>query len=189
MSKLIQTVFVAAFVCGGVSAQTSAWQPSPGHTQVPLWPGAVPDSTPVAGPETMGTNTKDLIAGRLWVHVDAVSQPTMTVYSPKGKNTGAAIVVFPGGGYWLLAIDVEGTEVCDWLTSKGISALTPRSGISRLGCSGFPQADIYQLRSARILTSACTRLSMPPTRKAAARILRWRFFRDICLKTPLKSLN
>jgi hypothetical protein len=39
----------------------------------------------------------------------------MTVYSPKGKNTGAAVLVFPGGGYVVLAIDLEGTEVCDWL--------------------------------------------------------------------------
>jgi acetyl esterase/lipase len=47
----------------------------------------------------------------------------MTVYSPKGNNTGAAIVVFPGGGYQVLAIDLEGTEVCDWLTSKGITCV------------------------------------------------------------------
>jgi acetyl esterase/lipase len=45
----------------------------------------------------------------------------MIVYSPQGKNTGAAVVVFPGGGYEILAIDLEGTEVCDWLTSKGIT--------------------------------------------------------------------
>jgi acetyl esterase/lipase len=47
----------------------------------------------------------------------------MTVYSPTGKNTGAAVVVFPGGGYEILAIDLEGTEVCDWLTSKGITCV------------------------------------------------------------------
>jgi acetyl esterase/lipase len=47
----------------------------------------------------------------------------MTVYSPKGKNTGAAVVVFPGGGYQILAIDLEGTEVCDWLTFKGITCV------------------------------------------------------------------
>ncbi len=45
----------------------------------------------------------------------------MTVYSPEGKNTGAAVVVFPGGGYEDLAIDLEGTEICDWLVSKGIT--------------------------------------------------------------------
>jgi hypothetical protein len=63
-----------------------------------------------------------LVAGRPWVYVDRVSQPTMTVYSPKGRNTGAAVVVFPGGGCNVLAIDLEGTEACDWLTSKGLQA-------------------------------------------------------------------
>ncbi len=52
-----------------------------------------------------------------------VTQPTMTVYSPKGKNTGVAVVVFPGGGFESLAMDLEGTEVCDWLTPKGISCV------------------------------------------------------------------
>jgi acetyl esterase/lipase len=47
----------------------------------------------------------------------------MTVYSPQGRNTGAAVVVFPGGGYNILAIDLEGTEACDWLTSKGITCV------------------------------------------------------------------
>jgi acetyl esterase/lipase len=47
----------------------------------------------------------------------------MTLYSPVESSTGAAVVVFPGGGYNILAIDLEGTEVCDWLTSKGISCV------------------------------------------------------------------
>ena len=55
--------------------------------------------------------------------VGKVSQPTMTVYSPKGLNTGAAVVVFPGGGYWVLYMDLEGTEICDWLVSRGITAI------------------------------------------------------------------
>ncbi|MBY0443343.1 MAG: alpha/beta hydrolase [Mycobacteriaceae bacterium] len=45
----------------------------------------------------------------------------MTVYPAKGANTGAAILVFPGGGYRGLAIDLEGTEVCDWATAKGMT--------------------------------------------------------------------
>jgi acetyl esterase/lipase len=47
----------------------------------------------------------------------------MTVYSPRGTNTGVAVVVFPGGGYFCLAMDLEGTEICDWLTSRGITAV------------------------------------------------------------------
>src|SRR4029079_2324086 len=66
---------------------------------------------------------KRLVGGKPWVYVDKVSQPTMTVYSPQGRNTGAAVVVFPGGGYNILAIDLEGTEACDWLTSKGITCV------------------------------------------------------------------
>ena len=122
MCKLIQTFFVAVLAWGGLSAQTPAWQPSPGHTQVPIWPKEPPDPQPAAGPEVV-TTEKSLVAGRPWVAVERVSQPTMTVYSPKGKNTGVAVVVFPGGGYRILAIDLEGTEVADWLTSKGITCV------------------------------------------------------------------
>jgi len=108
-----------------VRAQTAVWQPSPGHTQVPIWPGAAPDGQPTAGPEFVTTDSgrSDLIAGKPVVVVSRVSRPTMTIYSPQGKNTGVAMVVFPGGGYQILAMDLEGTEVCDWLTSKGITCV------------------------------------------------------------------
>jgi acetyl esterase/lipase len=52
-----------------------------------------------------------------------VSQPTMTIFSPQRKNTGVAIVVFPGGGFNGLAIDLEGTEVCSKLISQGITCV------------------------------------------------------------------
>ena len=119
---------IAVFVLvarGGVDAQQPVWQPSAGHAQVPIWPGAVPDAQPPAATEHVeaANGPKDLVAGRPWLAVEQVSRPTMTVYSPKGKNTGVAVVVFPGGGYQILAIDLEGTEVCDWLTSKGITCV------------------------------------------------------------------
>jgi acetyl esterase/lipase len=63
------------------------------------------------------------VAGKPFVFVVNVSQPTMTVYRPNGSNTGVAVVVFPGGGYNALAIDLEGTEICDWLRSRGITAV------------------------------------------------------------------
>ena len=123
MKPLILALYVV-LSSAGLSAQTLVWQPSPGHTQVPIWPGTPPDARPVAGPETATTTGKDeLVAGRPWVAVSNVSRPTMTVYSPQGKNTGAAVMVFPGGGYEILAIDLEGTEVCDWLTSNGITCV------------------------------------------------------------------
>lgn len=111
------------FAVGGLRAQTTEWQPSPGHTQIPIWPGTAPDAQPATGSEKTVTDNKELVAGRPWVYVTNVSKPTMTVYSPTGGNTGVAVVVFPGGGYQGLAIDLEGTEVCDWLTSKGITCV------------------------------------------------------------------
>ena len=54
---------------------------------------------------------ENLVGGKPWTYIENVSIPTMTVYSPTGKNTGAAVIVFPGGGYQILAIDLEGTEV------------------------------------------------------------------------------
>lgn len=123
MKALIAALFFV-FAFGSLNAQKPVWQPSPGHTQLPIWPGAAPDPQPVAGPEFAETvGKRDFVAGRPWVAVENVSRPTMTVYSPKGKNTGAAVVIFPGGGYQILAIDLEGTEVCDWLTSKGITCV------------------------------------------------------------------
>ena len=122
MKSLIVVVW-AVFACGGLRAQADAWQPSPGHTQVLIWPGAAPDAQPVATPESVTAVTKPLVAGRPWRDVENVSRPTMTVYAPKGQNTGAAVVVFPGGGYKILAIDLEGTEVCDWLVSAGITCV------------------------------------------------------------------
>ncbi|HEY1560167.1 MAG TPA: alpha/beta hydrolase [Caulobacteraceae bacterium] len=52
-----------------------------------------------------------------------MTRPTMTVYVPSRKNSGAAIIVIPGGGFQMLAIDLEGTEICDWLTSRGITCV------------------------------------------------------------------
>jgi hypothetical protein len=104
MKPLIFVICVV-FVFGGPSAQQSEWQPSPGHTQVPIWPGPVPDAQRAAGPEVGTTQNESLVAGRPWFWVGKVSRPTMTVYSPKRKNTGAAVVVFPGGGYQILAME------------------------------------------------------------------------------------
>lgn len=103
-------------------AQKPAWAPAPGHPSFPIWPNGAPGATANPEPEVDTTNTKDdLIAGRPLIRLGNVSSPTLTIYTPKGKNTGAAVVVFPGGAYSILAIDLEGTEVCDWLNNAGIT--------------------------------------------------------------------
>jgi acetyl esterase/lipase len=111
-----------AFTSSAASApfpHAAVWQPSPGHVQAPIWPGTPPDLVPDPQPESEASTH--------------VSRPTMTVYAPKARNTGVAVVVFPGGGYQVLAMDLEGTEICDWLSSRGVTCVllkyrVPNSG-------------------------------------------------------------
>ena len=49
-----------------------------------------------------------------------VSTPTITVFPAKGHGNGAAVLVFPGGGFQQLAIDLEGSEACNWMTARGM---------------------------------------------------------------------
>jgi len=137
--KLFRVAVWVVLGCGGLSAQTAVWQPSPGHAQIAIWPGAAPDPQPVAGPES--AETSGAIAGRPLVGISNVTRPTLTVYSPKGKNTGAAVVVFPGGGYQGLAIDLEGTEVCDWLTPRGITCVLLKYRVTDVGA--YPKSGPY----------------------------------------------
>jgi acetyl esterase/lipase len=121
MKSLITALSIVSVVFN-LNAQTTVWQPSPGHTQIPIWPGTPPDASAqhTPGPEYV-TNTSSSEGPLTWVR--NVTKPTMTVYSPAGTNTGVAMVVFPGGGYNELAMDLEGTDICDWLTSRGITAI------------------------------------------------------------------
>jgi len=121
--KLWTVALCLLAICGSAPAKTMVWMPAAGHAQIPLWPGTAPDAQPMPGPETEALRTEHLIAGKPWMAVTNVTRPTMTVYPPEGKNTGAAVVVFPGGGFEVLAIDLEGTEACDWLTSRGITCV------------------------------------------------------------------
>jgi acetyl esterase/lipase len=91
---------------------------------LPLWPGGAPEPYH-GGPEQDITKPSDaLIAGKPLMHLTNVSKPTLAVYPPpSGKNSGAAILVFPGGGYRILAYDLEGTEVCTWLNSIGVTCV------------------------------------------------------------------
>jgi acetyl esterase/lipase len=134
-----KTLAVMCCCAGALSAsaqaggQSGGWQPSPGHKQVAIWPGAAPDPQPVKGPETVAVDPTFLVAGKTVAGVSNVTRPTMTVYSPKGKNTGVAVVVFPGGGFQMLAIDLEGTEVCDWLTARGITCVLLKYRVTDVG--------------------------------------------------------
>jgi acetyl esterase/lipase len=147
MSRSFRTLAVHALTAAVFSAHAIAqqhlppWQPSPGHQQIPIWPGAAPDPVVYDGPEYSVKVEDDLVAGKPWISDERVSVPTMTVYTPKAENTGAAVVVFPGGGYQILAMDLEGTEVCDWLTARGITCVLLKYRVP--GSAKFPKSGAY----------------------------------------------
>lgn len=102
-------------------ADTAPWLPT-NAAQIQIWPGAAPGGQVVKGPERAAP-AKGKVAGQIWTSVTNVVQPTITIFPPQNLNTGVTLVVFPGGGYQMLAIDLEGTEVCDWFTLKGFTCV------------------------------------------------------------------
>ncbi|MDR3773125.1 MAG: alpha/beta hydrolase [Terracidiphilus sp.] len=119
-----------------LAAQSSGWPPDPGHVTLPLWPGAAPGAPANPPAEADMTTAKDnLIAGRPLVRLGNVSAPTLTLYPAKAGSNGPApaVVVFPGGGYSILAIDLEGTEVCDWLNSAGVTCVLLKYRVPNTG--------------------------------------------------------
>jgi len=119
-----------------IAAQKPAWQPAPGHITLPLWPNGAPGA--IANPPAEADMTKptdNLIAGHPLVRLGNVSSPTITYYAPKVSSGGSApaVVVFPGGGYQILAIDLEGTEVCDWLNNVGVACLLVKYRVPNTG--------------------------------------------------------
>ena len=88
---------------------------------IPLWPGTPPGDQGGLAPERDTTKpTDNLVAGKPVIRLGSVSTPTLTLYRAP-RNGGATVVVFPGGGYSILAMDLEGTEVCDWLNTLGVN--------------------------------------------------------------------
>ncbi len=104
-----------------LSAAALAAAPAP---PISLFPKGTPGEKQNTGPEKDMTTPKDgLVGGRPVIRLGNVGQPTLTFYpAPASRNSGATVLVFPGGGYRILALDLEGTEICDWLNSIGVNA-------------------------------------------------------------------
>jgi acetyl esterase/lipase len=123
--KLVLTfLFICSFMNQLQAEEIRQWKPALGNNQIPIWPdGKMPDPVDKSKPESIKIRTDQLVAGKPWTDISDVSRPTITIYSPKTNNSKTAIIVFPGGGFNGLAIDIEGTEICNWLTSKGITCV------------------------------------------------------------------
>ena len=150
MNKELLLVAAAALGTASAPAQPAAaapgWTPPAGLVTLPIWPATPPGATAGLPPE-MNVNAAGTkrMAGRPYVRLTNVATPTITVYPAKGNNTGAAIVVFPGGGYQILSMDLEGTEVCDWLSQIGVNCVllkyrVPDSGPYPKSAAAFEDA-------------------------------------------------
>ena len=103
---------------------------------VSLWPGKAPDEPGTIGAETVRMSPK---LDRKQVEVTEstrlitnVTKPTLTIYRPaKDKDTGTAVVICPGGGYWNLYWQLEGEEVAAWLNSLGITGIILKYRVPR----------------------------------------------------------
>jgi len=90
-----------------------------------IWPGKPPGETKELPPEIdLTKDTDKLIAGKRIIKLGNVSTPQIAVYKPeKSKDTGASVIICPGGGHHILAYDLEGTEVAEWLNTIGVTGI------------------------------------------------------------------
>lgn len=108
-----------------LAAKPADWHPPADDPTLVLWPSGAPGPQTATGLEHDTTKPTDRpVAGRPVMRIGDVSVPTITLYAaPAAHNSGAAVMVFPGGGYSIVAIDLEGTEVCAWLNSIGVNCV------------------------------------------------------------------
>lgn len=150
--------------CAALLQAASNLEPS---TVIPLWPKGAPGETAPIGPEhDTTTASSPLVAGKRVARITNVSNPTIALYPAAGGNrTSAAVLVFPGGGYSILALDLEGTEVCEWLNSIGVTAalvkyrVPARRGTPR---AGAPLQDAQ--RAIRLVRERAKEWGINPTR-------------------------
>lgn len=109
------------FTASAAAPAAATWQAPAGTTEFPLWPdGQVMAPPKLKGPEQV-SETVSRASGEHWMMLQNVAVPTLTVFPAKGLPNGTAVMVVPGGGYNVLAIDLEGSEICDWLTAQGVT--------------------------------------------------------------------
>ena len=143
----------------------------------PSWPGAAPDGTfRPQPPESVQTYDDAAAVDGKSQAVLNIATPTMTVTPAKGRRTGTAVIVFPGGGFQKVFVDLEGTEICDWLTGRGITCIVSKyrapggndfwdSTVRRHITPAIPRAlqDVAQ-RTIRLVRSNAGELGIDPKR-------------------------
>ena len=108
----------------------AATAPGAPPMSVDLWPGKTPGDVGIKGEETSRIHPSPLVGPTKLI--TNVSKPTLTIYPPpKDKNTGTAMLICPGGGYWDLYWELEGEEVAAWLNSQGMTGIILKYRVPR----------------------------------------------------------
>ncbi len=126
MEMKFPSLCLALFLLFSASTDSlcSSDNPKSDDETIQLWEGR-PPAPNMELPEEVDTTKPDsnLVAGRRVIRTGNVSTPTLTVYRPdQRKSNGTSVVICPGGGHYILAWDLEGTEVAEWLNDLGITA-------------------------------------------------------------------
>jgi acetyl esterase/lipase len=112
--------------CAAPAVPTLAPQP----IVIDLWPGQAPGDAGIKGEESTRTYDSPLVGPTMLI--SNVSRPSITIYpAPKERNTGTAMLICPGGGYWNLFWELEGTEVAAWLNSQGMTGIILKYRVPR----------------------------------------------------------
>src|SRR5437660_5250620 len=99
-------------------------------TILPVWPGEVPGDYGTIGPERIREPSEAPTKTAKWI--TNVTKPAVSIFGPaKDRNTGTAIIICPGGGYWNLAWDLEGEEVAAWLNGIGVTGVVLKYRVPR----------------------------------------------------------
>ena len=152
---VVVLVGLGSTVSGVEAAEEVVWR---------LWPGEPPDEKQKVGPERYLEGKPGQAEIK---RLTDVGTPTVTIYPPPPeKHTGCAVLVAPGGGYSILAIEHEGTQVCAWLNALGITAALLKYRVpKRPGQTPENLAMIQDAqRAIALLRSRATELRIDPQR-------------------------
>jgi acetyl esterase/lipase len=159
MKRLLVSVYFSLLGC---STLLAAEKP----LTVNVWPGKAPGDEGDLSPEKV---TEPKPGQRGVKRITNVSHPTLTIFKPaRDKDTGAAVVIAPGGGYNILAWDLEGEEVAQWLNSIGVTGVVLKYRVPRRsGTSGNkppPQALMDAQRALSLTRSKAKEWGIDPKR-------------------------
>ena len=137
VAAIVSLAGIPAGVAAASSSQTRVgiWQAPAGLQQIPIWPGTAPDEAGRSSPpeSVLTARTPEALNSPTSQAIFEVSTPTMTIYPPKGPNRHAAVIVFPGGGFKAVVVTLEGTEICNWITSQGMTCVLSKYRVPNSG--------------------------------------------------------